>query len=192
LRGGAALSLKSITGKAIKFIGVGEKIENLEPFYPERIASRILGMGDIVSLVEKAQETASEEEALELQKKMASATFNLEDYLDQFQRMRKMGSVQSLVGMLPGLAGKVNEDDIDEAALKREEAIILSMTLKERRNHRIIGPPRKKRIALGSGSTVADVNRLIKNFEKMRLMMKKISKNKKYQAQLMQQFGGMS
>ncbi|MBF9017636.1 MULTISPECIES: signal recognition particle protein [unclassified Oceanispirochaeta] len=191
-RGGAALSLKSITGKAIKYIGVGEKIENLEPFYPERIASRILGMGDIVSLVEKAQETASEEEALELQKKMASATFNLEDYLDQFQRMRKMGSVQSLVGMLPGLAGKVNEDDIDEAALKREEAIILSMTFKERRNHRIIGPPRKRRIALGSGSTVADVNRLIKNFEKMRLMMKKISKNKKYQAQLMQQFGGMS
>jgi signal recognition particle subunit SRP54 len=191
-RGGAALSLKSITGKAIKFIGVGEKIENLEPFYPERIASRILGMGDIVSLVEKAQETASEEEALQLQKKMASATFSLEDYLEQFQRMRKMGSVQSLVGMLPGLAGKVSEEDIDENALKREEAIILSMTRKERQNHRIIGPPRKKRIALGSGSTVADVNKLLKNFEKMRLMMKKISKNKKYQAQLMQQFGGMS
>jgi len=191
-RGGAALSLKSITGKPIKFIGVGEKIENLEPFYPERIASRILGMGDIVSLVEKAQETASEEEALALQKKMASATFTLEDYLEQFQRMRKMGSVQSLLGMIPGLAGKVSEDDIDEKALKREEAIILSMTLQERRNHRIIGPPRKRRIALGSGSTVADVNRLLKNFEKMRLMMKKISKNKKYQAQLMQQFGGMS
>ena len=191
-RGGAALSLKSITGKPIKFIGVGEKIEDLEPFYPERIASRILGMGDIVSLVEKAQETASEEEALALQKKMANATFTLEDYLEQFQRMHKMGSVQSLIGMLPGLAGKVSEDDIDEKAIKREEAIILSMTIKERRNHRIIGPPRKKRIALGSGSTVADVNRLLKNFEKMRLMMKKISKNKKYQAQLMQQFGGMS
>ncbi len=191
-RGGAALSLKSITGKAIKFIGVGEKIENLEPFYPERIASRILGMGDIVSLVEKAQETASEEEAIQLQKKMANATFSLEDYLEQFQRMRKMGSVKSLVGMLPGLAGKVSEDDIDEGALKREEAIILSMTRKERQNYRIIGPPRKKRIALGSGSTVADVNRLLKNFEKMKLMMKKISKNKKYQAQLMQQFGGMS
>ena len=191
-RGGAALSLKSITGKPIKFIGVGEKIDDLEPFYPERIASRILGMGDIVSLVEKAQEQASEEDALELQKKMASATFNLEDYLEQFQKMRKMGSVQSLLGMIPGLAGKVSEDDIDEKALKREEAIILSMTFQERRNHRIIGPPRKRRIALGSGTTVADVNRLLKNFEKMRLMMKKISKNKKYQAQLMSQLGGMS
>ncbi len=191
-RGGAALSLKSITGKPIKFIGVGEKIDDLEPFYPERIASRILGMGDIVSLVEKAQEQASEEDALKLQKKMASATFTLEDYLDQFQKMRKMGSVQSLLGMIPGLAGKVSEDDIDEKALKREEAIILSMTIQERRNHRIIGPPRKRRIALGSGSSVADVNRLLKNFEKMRLMMKKISKNKKYQAQLMSQLGGMS
>ena len=191
-RGGAALSLKSITGKPIKFIGVGEKIDDLDPFYPDRIASRILGMGDIVSLVEKAQEQASEEDALELQKKMASATFSLEDYLDQFQKMRKMGSVQSLLGMLPGLAGKVSEDDIDEKALKREEAIILSMTFQERRNHRIIGPPRKRRIALGSGTTVADVNRLLKNFEKMRLMMKKISKNKKYQAQLMSQLGGMS
>ena len=106
--------------------------------------------------------------------------------------MRKMGSVQSLLGMIPGLAGKVSEDDIDEKALKREEAIILSMTIQERRNHRIIGPPRKRRIALGSGSSVADVNRLLKNFEKMRLMMKKISKNKKYQAQLMSQLGGMS
>lgn len=149
-------------------------------------------MGDIVSLVEKAQEQASEEDALELQKKMASATFTLEDYLDQFQKMRKMGSVQSLLGMIPGLAGKVSEDDIDEKALKREEAIILSMTIQERRNHRIIGPPRKRRIALGSGSSVADVNRLLKNFEKMRLMMKKISRNKKYQAQLMSQLGGMS
>ncbi len=190
-RGGAALSLKSITGKPIKFIGVGEKVEDLEPFYPERIASRILGMGDVVSLVEKAQEAVSEEEALLLQKKMVAATFTLEDYLEQFQRVRKMGNLQSLLGMIPGLAGKVSEGDIDERAIRREEAIILSMTVKERQNHRIIGPPRKRRIALGSGTTVVDVNRLIKNFEKMRLMMKRVSKNKNYQAQFMQQLGAV-
>jgi signal recognition particle subunit SRP54 len=190
-RGGAALSLKSITGKPIKFIGVGEKVEDLEPFYPERIASRILGMGDVVSLVEKAQETATQEEAEELEKKIVSATFTLEDYLLQFQKMRKMGSIQSLVSMIPGMAGKIGEGDIDEKAIKREEAIILSMTLKERRNHRIVGPPRKKRIAAGSGTSVAEVNRLIKKFDKMRLMMKKIAKNKKLQSQFMSQMGGM-
>lgn len=189
-RGGAALSLKSVTGKPIKFIGVGEKIEDLEPFYPERIASRILGMGDIVSLVEKAQEHASEEEALKLQKKMANATFTLEDYLDQFQKVKKMGSMQSLMEMIPGMAGNIPEDAIDENAMKREEAIILSMTLQERRNHRIIGPPRRKRIASGSGTSVAEVNRLLKKFDKTRLMMKKVAKNKKMQSQLMDQFGG--
>jgi signal recognition particle subunit SRP54 len=188
-RGGAALSLKSITGKPIKFIGVGEKVEDLEPFYPERIASRILGMGDVVSLVEKAQETATQEEAEELEKKIVSATFTLEDYLLQFQKMRKMGSIQSLVSMIPGMSGKIGEGDIDEKAIKREEAIILSMTLKERRNHRIVGPPRKKRIAAGSGTSVAEVNRLIKKFDKMRLMMKKIAKNKKLQSQFMSQMG---
>jgi signal recognition particle subunit SRP54 len=190
-RGGAALSLKSITGKPIKFIGVGEKVEDLEPFYPDRIASRILGMGDVVSLVEKAQETATLEEAEELQKKIVSATFTLEDYLKQFQQMRKMGSVQSLVSMIPGMAGKIGEGDIDEKAIKREEAIILSMTLQERRNHRIIGPPRRKRIAAGSGTSVSEVSRLIKKFDKMRLTMKKIAKNKKLQNQLMAQMGGM-
>lgn len=190
-RGGAALSLKSITGKPIKFIGVGEKVEDLEPFYPERIASRILGMGDVVSLVEKAQENASQEEAEELEKKIVSATFTLEDYLLQFQKMRKMGSIQSLVSMIPGMAGKIGDGDIDEKAIKREEAIILSMTLKERRNHRIVGPPRKKRIAAGSGTSVAEVNRLIKKFDKMRLMMKKIAKNKKLQTQFMSQMSGM-
>jgi signal recognition particle subunit SRP54 len=188
-RGGAALSLKSITGKPIKFIGVGEKVEDLEPFYPERIASRILGMGDVVSLVEKAQETATQEEAEELEKKIVSATFTLEDYLLQFQKMRKMGSIQSLVSMIPGMSGKIGEGDIDEKAIKREEAIILSMTLKERRNHRIVGPPRKKRIAAGSGTSVAEVNRLIKKFDKMRLMMKKIAKNKNLQSQFMSQMG---
>lgn len=190
-RGGAALSLKSSTGKPIKFIGIGEKIDDIEPFYPERVASRILGMGDVVSLVEKVQETVTQDEAVEMQKKMMSATFTLEDYLEQFRKMKKMGSMQSLIGMIPGMAGKVNEDDIDEKGMKREEAIILSMTVLERRNHRLIGPPRKKRIAKGSGTSVADVTRLIKKFDKMRLMMKKVTKNKKLQAQLMQQFGGM-
>ena len=190
-RGGAALSLKSSTGKPIKFIGIGEKIEDIEPFYPERVASRILGMGDVVSLVEKVQDTVTQDEAEQMQKKMMSATFTLEDYLDQFTKLKKMGSMQSLVGMIPGMSGKVSDDDIDEKGMKREEAIILSMTILERRNHRVIGPPRKKRIAKGSGTSVAEVSRLLKKFDKMRLMMKKVTKNKKYQAQLMQQFGGM-
>lgn len=189
-RGGAALSLKSITKKPIKYIGVGEKVDDLEPFYPDRIASRILGMGDVVSLVEKAQETIDEEEALALQEKMASANFTLEDYLAQFQRVRKMGSLESILDMIPGMKGQVSEDDIDEKEIKHEEAIILSMTPGERRNHRIIGPPRRKRIARGSGRSVHEVNKLLKKFEKMRLMMKKMTKNKKYQAQVMSQLGG--
>jgi signal recognition particle subunit SRP54 len=189
-RGGAALSLKSIAKTPIKFIGVGEKSEDLDPFYPDRIASRILGMGDVVSLVEKAQETINQEEAEELQARMASATFTLEDYLAQFQRMKKMGSVESLLEMIPGMKGRISEDDIDEREIKHEEAIILSMTPGERQNHRIIGPPRRKRIARGSGTSVFEVNKLLKKFEKMRLMMKKMAKNKKYQAQVMSQLGG--
>lgn len=189
-RGGAALSLKSITGKPIKFVGTGEKPDDFEPFYPDRLASRILGMGDVVSLVERAQETIDQEEALALQEKMARASFTLEDYLDQFRRVKKMGSVQSLLEMIPGLKGQVDEDDIDEQEMKHEEAIILSMTPGERQNHRIIGPPRRKRIARGSGTSVHEVNRLLKKFEKMRLMMKKMTKNKKYQAQLMSQLSG--
>ena len=189
-RGGAALSLKTITGKPIKFIGTGEKLEDLEPFYPERIANRILGMGDVVSLVEKAQETIEVEDAKKLEEKMAKATFTLEDYLEQFQRVKKMGSIKSLIDMVPGAAGQISEDDIDEKEMKREEAIILSMTIQERRNHRIIGPSRRKRIAKGSGTNVYEVNRLLKKFDKMRLMMKKMTKNKKYQAKLMNQFGG--
>lgn len=189
-RGGAALSLKTITGKPIKFIGTGEKLEDLEPFYPDRIANRILGMGDVVSLVEKAQETIEVEEAKKLEEKMAKATFTLEDYLEQFQRVKKMGSIKSLIDMVPGAAGQISEDDIDEKEMQREEAIILSMTIQERRNHRIIGPSRRKRIARGSGTNVYEVNRLLKKFDKMRLMMKKVTKNKKYQAKLMNQFGG--
>lgn len=189
-RGGAALSLKSVTGKPVKFVGVGEKLEDLDQFHPDRIASRILGMGDVVSLVEKAQETIDHEEAEALQKKMAKATFTLQDYLEQFQRVKKMGSISSLLEMIPGAAGQVSEEDIDTKEMKREEAIILSMTPGERDNPRIIGPSRKRRVAKGSGTTVYDVNHLLKKFDKMKLMMKKMSKNKKYQQQLFSQFGG--
>lgn len=188
-RGGAALSLKTITGQPVKFIGTGEKIDDLDIFYPDRIASRILGMGDIVSLVEKAQATIETDEAEKLQEKMTKATFTLEDYLDQFARIRKMGSLQSVVDMIPGLKGNIDEDAIDEKEIKREEAIILSMTIMERRNHRILGPSRRKRIARGSGTSVAEINRFIKKFDKTRLMMKKVAKNKKYQANLLSQFG---
>ncbi|MBE6348950.1 MAG: signal recognition particle protein [Spirochaetaceae bacterium] len=190
-RGGAALSLKSVTGNPILFIGTGEKIEDFEPFHPDRIASRILGMGDVVSLVEKAQETIDLEEAEALQKKMASNDFTLQDMLEQLQRVKKMGPMESLMQMIPGLAGQIGDQDIDTSGMKVQEAIILSMTKKERANHLIIGPSRRKRIAKGSGTCVADVNKLIKQFEKTRLMMKKMSKNKGMQQKMMQQFGGM-
>lgn len=189
-RGGAALSLKTITGKPIKFIGTGEKIQDLDAFYPDRIASRILGMGDIVSFVEKAQETVDAAEAAKLQEKIEKASFTLEDYLEQFGRIRKMGSLKSVVDMLPGLKGNIDEDKLDDREMKREEAMILSMTKMERQNHRIIGPSRRKRIAKGSGVSVAEVNSFLKKFDKTRLMMKKVSKNKKYQADLMSRFGG--
>jgi signal recognition particle subunit SRP54 len=184
-RGGAALSLKSVTGKPVKFIGTSERMDGLEPFYPERIAGRILGMGDVVGLVEKAQGLFDQKQAAELERKISDESLSLEDYLEQLRSMKKMGSMKGLLEMLPGLAGKVDEDQLDEAGLKREEAILLSMTRKERQNHLIIGPNRRTRIAKGSGSSVADVNRLIKKFEKSRLMMKKLAKNKKYQQQLM-------
>ena len=188
-RGGAALSLKTITGQPIKFIGTGEKIQDLDVFYPDRIASRILGMGDIVTLVEKAQETVDAEEAAKLQEKINKATFTLEDYLDQFAKIRKMGSLKSMMEMIPGLKGNIDEDKLDEGAIKHEEAIILSMTKMERQNHRIIGPSRRKRIAKGSGVSVGEVNSFLKKFDKTRLMMKKVSKNKKYQSDLMSRFG---
>lgn len=186
-RGGAALSLKSITGKAIKFIGVSERMDGLEPFYPDRIANRILGMGDVVSLVEKAQEVYDQKEALELERKLSQETFTLEDYLDQIRKVKKMGSVKSMLEMIPGLAGQVDEDRIDLEEMKYEEAILLSMTKKERQNHLIIGPTRRSRIAKGSGTSVAEVNRLIKKFEKSRLMMKKMVRNKGAMAKM---FGG--
>ena len=188
-RGGAALSLRSVVGKPIKFIGTGEKMEDLEAFRPERIASRILGMGDIVSLVEKAQEAFDEKEAERLQKKIEKNTFDLEDYLGQLESMKKMGSVDKLIEMIPGAKGQISEDDLNLHEIEVEKAIIKSMTRFERQNYRIIGPSRRKRIAKGSGTSVADVNRLLKKFEKSKLMMKKLATNKKLQAQMMKQFG---
>lgn len=190
-RGGAALSLKSITGKPILYIGTGEKTEDFEIFHPERIASRILGMGDIVSLVEKAQETVDIEEAQRMQKKMARNEFTLQDMLEQLQSMDKMGNMQSIIDMMPGLAGQVSADQLDMNGLKHQKAIIQSMTMKERMNHLIIGPTRRKRIAKGSGTSVQEVNKLIKQFEKTKLAMKKLGRNKGMQNKMMQQLGGM-
>jgi signal recognition particle subunit SRP54 len=176
-RGGAALSLKTVTGKPLKFTGMGEKPEDFEPFHPDRIAGRILGMGDVVSLVEKAQEVIDQKEALELQKKMEKENFTLEDWLSQLRAVKKMGSLQSMLEMIPGLQGQISEEDIDKSEMKTQEAILSSMTRKERANHLIIGPPRRSRIAKGSGTSVAEVSRLLKKFEKMRTMMKKMAKN---------------
>ena len=189
-RGGAALSVKSITGKPINFVGVSEKLDGLEPFHPERVASRILGMGDVVSLVEKAQAVMEQGEAERLQDKLASESFTLEDMLDQYRRMHKMGSLQSLMDMIPGLKGSGAEEKIDEREMKREEAIMLSMTPAERKNYRIIGPKRRTRIARGSGTSVFNVNRFLKKFEKTCLMMKKMSRSTKYQAQVLSRLGG--
>ena len=184
-RGGAALSLKTITGKPILFIGTGEKTEDFEPFHPERIASRILGMGDVVSLVEKAQETVDAQEAERLQKRMMKNEFTLDDMLSQFQQVKKMGSMQSLLDMIPGMANQ----NVDLSGMKKQEAIIQSMTKKERANHLIIGPSRRKRIAAGSGTSVADVNKLLKQFEKTKLTMKKLTRNKGMQSRMMSQLG---
>lgn len=175
-RGGAALSLRAVTGKPIKFVGVGEKTDALEVFHPERMASRILGMGDILTLVEKAQAAIDVKEAQELQKKIRKDTFTLEDFRDQLQKMRKMGSLKDMLGMIPGL-GKLKalkDVDPDEKELVRTMAIIDSMTKKERANYQIIDGSRRKRIARGSGTSVQDVNRLLKNYVEMRKMMKKM------------------
>lgn len=187
-RGGAALSLKTITGKPILFIGTGEKTEDFEVFHPERIASRILGMGDVVSLVEKAQETMDAEAALKMQKKLQRNEFTLQDYLEQFQQVKKMGNMQSIIDMIPGMSG-MDASQMDLSSMKKNEAIIQSMTYKERLNHLIIGPSRRKRIAKGSGTSVAEVNKLIKQFEKTKLMMKKVSRNRGMQGRMMNQLG---
>lgn len=177
-RGGAALSAKKVTGKPIKFIGVGEKTDALEPFHPERMASRILGMGDMLSLIEKAQETYDEEKAAKLEKKLRKNEFTLEDFLDQMGEVQKMGGIGKMLDMIPGLgAGKISEEDIakGEKEFKQMEAIIYSMTLEERRNPSLLNASRRKRIAAGSGQPVSKINSLIKKYEDTKKLMKQFS-----------------
>lgn len=178
-RGGAALSIRSITGKSIKFCGVGEKIGDLEPFYPDRIASRILGMGDVLTLIERAQEAVSKEQAKELEKKFRQNSFNFEDYLVQMENLKKMGNMKDLLAMIPGLGSKLKSmPDIDENVLKKNKAIIQSMTVKERRNPEILKASHKKRIAQGSGTGIQDVNALLNQMEQSKELLKQM-KNKK-------------
>ncbi len=178
-RGGACLSIKAVTGKPVKFIGVGEKLTDLEPFYPDRMASRILGMGDVLTLIEKAQEAVTEEQAKAMQKKMLENTFTLEDYLTQFESMKKMGGAQAVLAMMPGMGNKVKADDIDENRIERTKAIILSMTKKERTEPSIINASRKKRIASGSGTSVQEINQLLKQFEQTKQLMKQLKSGKR-------------
>ncbi len=175
-RGGAALSIRAVTGKPILYVGMGEKLTDLEQFYPDRMASRILGMGDILSLIEKAEAQVDAEKAKEMERKIRKAEFDFEDFLEQFEQIRKMGNLGDLMGMIPGMGNKLKGVDMpDDKELKRTEAIILSMTIEERRRPDIINPSRKRRIAAGCGMQVADVNRLIKQFEQSRKMMKQMS-----------------
>lgn len=176
-RGGAALSIRAVTGKPILYIGMGEKLSDLEQFYPDRMASRILGMGDVLTMIEKAQEAIDEEEAKKLSQKMKKAEFDFEDYLSSMTQMRKMGGLSSILGMMPGMGG-MKMPDIDEAeaekGMKRTESIIYSMTPEERRNPALLNPSRKRRIADGAGVNIAEVNRLVKQFEQAKKMMKQI------------------
>ncbi|MBP3344591.1 MAG: signal recognition particle protein [Clostridia bacterium] len=177
-RGGAALSIRAITGKPIKFTGIGEKIGDIEPFYPDRIASRILGMGDVLSLIEKAQEAVSEEQAKEMEKKFRENSFTFEDYLVQLDSIKKMGNIKDILGMIPGIGGKIKNLDIDEKQMQVNKAIIQSMTPKERRNPDIIKASRRQRIANGSGTSIQQVNQLLKSFEQSKEMMKQLKSGK--------------
>ena len=177
-RGGAALSIVAVTGKPVKLIGVGEKIEFLEPFHPERMASRILGMGDVVSLVEKAQEAVDMEEALKLEEKLKKDSFTFEDLKNQIRQIKKMGPLENILGMIPGIGKQMKGVNVDNNAFAKVEAIINSMTVQERRNYVILSGSRKKRIADGSGTTVADVNRLLKQYMEMKKMLKRFKSGK--------------
>ena len=189
-RGGAALSIRSVTGKPIKFIGVGEKLDMIEPFHPDRMASRILGMGDVLTLIEKAEQSFDEKKALEAAEKLRANRFTLSDYLEQMGQLKNMGDLESLMGMIPGVDAKALKGaKVDEKAMARQEAIILSMTPAERENPSLLNSSRKKRIARGSGVDVVDVNRLLKQFDAMQQMMKQFSgKNMK---KLQKKFGRM-
>ena len=175
-RGGAALSVKHVTGKPIKFIGTGEKLDKIEPFHPDRMASRILGMGDVLTLIEKAEQAYDEKKAKELEEKIRKSTFTLDDYLDQFAQLKKMGSMDQLLSMMPGMnAGALKDAKVDEKMLARQEAIIKSMTRAEREKPDILNASRRKRIATGSGTTVEDVNKLLKQFDQVNKLMKQFS-----------------
>ncbi len=174
-RGGAALSIKAVTGKPIKFCGTGEKSGDIEPFYPDRMASRILGMGDVLTLIEKAQSAVSEEEMKQMEKKFRESSFTLDDFLVQFESMKKMGNINELIGMMPGMSNmKISEKDIDETRIEKFKAIIRSMTKQEREHPEIIKSTRRKRIADGSGTTVQDVNQLLKQFDQTKELMRKM------------------
>ena len=177
-RGGAALSIKAVTGKPIKFCGIGEKMNDLEPFYPDRMASRILGMGDVLTLIEKAQQAVDEKQMVEMEKKFRENSFTFEDYLVQMENMKKMGDLKGLLGMIPGLGSKLKNIDIDEKQLARNKAIIQSMTPKERQNLEIIKASNRQRIAKGSGTTIQDVNQLLKQFEQSKELMKQMKNGK--------------
>ncbi len=183
-RGGATLSVKAVTGKPIKFCSVGEKLGDLEPFYPDRMANRILGMGDVLTLIEKAQEAITEEDAKKMEKKLKENSFTLDDYLTQFETMKKMGGIKDVLSMMPnmGMGGKlkVREEDIDEKKMASMKAVIQSMTLKERQNPNIINSSRKQRIAKGSGTSVQEVNRVLKQFEQTKQLMKQMRNNKAF------------
>ncbi len=175
-RGGAALSIRYVTGKPIKFIGTGEKLDAIEPFHPDRMASRILGMGDVLSLIEKAEAAYDEKKAAELEQKIRQSTFTLDDYLEQFSQIKNMGSLEQIMGMMPGMKpGALKDAKIDERLIARQEAIIKSMTKQERTKPDTIGASRKKRIAAGSGTRVEDVNRLLKQFEQIKQLMKQFA-----------------
>ncbi len=180
-RGGACLSIKKVTGKPIKFCGVGEKMGDIEPFYPDRMANRILGMGDVLSLIEKAQEAVSEEQAKKMEKKMRENSFDLDDYIEQIDMVKKMGGAKGVLSMLPGMSKmKINEDDIDESAMYRNKAIILSMTPAERKNPSMLNYSRKMRIAKGSGTSLQQINKLLKGFEQSKAMIKQMKNGKKF------------
>jgi signal recognition particle subunit SRP54 len=184
-RGGAALSIHAITGAPIKFVGVGEKLSALEPFHPDRVASRILGMGDVLTLIEKTQSLYSEDQVKKLEEKFNKSSFTLDDFLDQMRQMRKLGSMTDIMKMIPGFSSKLPKDfEIPEKELHRLEAIICSMTLRERRNPDLLNGSRRKRIAQGSGTQVSDVNKLVKGFEQMRLMMKQMGGKRRRMPQL--------
>jgi len=192
-RGGAALTIRSVVDKPIKFVGIGEKMEALDVFYPKRMADRILGMGDIVSLVEKAQEQFDTVEAQKLQQKIAKNQFNFNDFLAQIKQIKKMGNIKDLMSMIPGMGKAIKNLDIDDDAFKEVEAIILSMTPKEREDPKILNGTRRKRIALGSGTDIQEVNRLVKQFEETRKMMSMMAKGGgKNMMQMMQRMKGMA